>query len=83
MTVCNENCENGELHKLECNLLPNAFKKQNDEDDLILTPPNFGLGNLNTSIPLFSCIAPLRLLLKTRYGMQATIDKKSDNVSSS
>ena len=79
LPVCNEACESGEIHGIECGLFTAAFQKQppkpdeeKDERRILLKPPEI-LGNADNPVPFYACIGPLRLLLNTRSGHQLNI----------
>lgn len=80
LPVCNEACEEGYLHRnYECPVFAKAFDKNppsdssstccNDED-----PPEKQkrklpqIENMNAPCPFYTCITPLRLLLRLRDG---------------
>ena len=79
LPVCNEACESGEIHRIECGLFTAAFQKQppkSDEDkkdEIILLKPPEILGNADNPVPFYACIGPLRLLLNTRSGHELNI----------
>jgi len=73
--VCNENCQNGSVHRLECKFLAKSNKK------LDLDNPNF-------ACEIFRSITPLRLLLTMKnspeleerltYLMDHNVERKKD-----
>ena len=78
LPVCNEACESGEIHGIECGLFTAAFQKQppkpdEEKDERILLKPPEILGNADNPVPFYACIGPLRLLLNTRSGHQLNI----------
>ena len=73
LPVCNEACESGEIHRIECGLFTAAFQNQppkpdEEKDERILLKPPEILGNADNPVPFYACIGPLRLLLNTRSG---------------
>merc|ERR1712038_2133185 len=71
LPVCNEACESGEIHRIECGLFTAAFQNQppkpdEEKDERILLKPPEILGNADNPVPFYACIGPLRLLLNTR-----------------
>ena len=79
--MCDIVCETGSIHQIECKLFSDAFIKQSlvDKDakdsnqSVRLKPPDIIPGH--SPVPFYSCIGPLRLLLKTRDGMISNIGK--------
>ena len=69
LPVCNEVCEEGPLHKNnECPLFAKAFDNSDDEYDNKEGHAKSSklpkIENLHAPCPLYTCITPLRLLLR-------------------
>ena len=68
MPVCNEVCETGYLHQnYECALFAKAFDKKDDNSNDTTDTNGRNLPkieNLYAPCPLYTCITPLRLLLR-------------------
>ena len=74
--MCNENCENGPLHqKYECPLFAKAFEMKRNKDGEKSDDGNAKsssstssklpkIENLYAPCPLYTCITPLRLLIR-------------------
>ena len=63
---------------MECKLFSDAFSKQpnngvEDDSSVILEPPDINPGL--SPVPFYTCIGPLRLLLKTTDGMVRNFGK--------
>ena len=79
--MCDEICEAGPLHQIECQLFADAFSNQTSDkngcDEVWLKPPEIKCGP--NPVPFYSSIGPLRLLLKARQGMTREIARNNDD----
>lgn len=88
LPACNETCQNGKYHQLECQVFADAFTEHfkaieaEDEDkkNVILSPE---ISSYDSPVPLLSLITPLRLLLRYRRDMINQIEADKDNKESS
>ena len=72
--MCNEACEEGHLHRTyECPVFAKAFDKDGDGDDNNLEVHDDQMQrklpkieNMYSACPLYTCISPLRLLLRQK-----------------
>lgn len=75
LPVCNEACEAGHLHSYECPIFAKAFDKEEDQDDEQEQEAKQQqaknrklpkIENMYAACPLYTCITPLRLLLRQK-----------------
>lgn len=65
LPVCNKVCEDGHLHQYECQYFAKAFRRKKCEEEDADKPVLPDIGDSRAPCPLYTCITPLRLLLRS------------------
>ena len=87
LPVCNKKCEEGYLHKnYECPIFAKAFdhdtpdgddNKDGNEDPEKAKQKMPKIENLYAACPLYTCISPLRLLLRQKKAAENSLEEVS------